>query len=269
MKLLEIIPISPKDLSNYKLHLAIGEKDKKEPLYELSKSVDRFKAWQEQQSRKNFERDFILALIYYKKDEWIFGGIYRRLDVKGNTGKFEYVTELLDVKRELIGRLIVHFCKTFRQSYVYLEKVANDIEIIEILREPYSIEPFPGYENVLIDFNLLKTIIEKEAQSWKTALSSVKGIYIITDQNNGKIYVGSAYGQESFWSRWASYVKNGHGGNKELKDIIHSKGIGYASSFQFSILEIRTNTTNDQELIEREEHWKKVLLSRQFGYNSN
>ena len=76
--------------------------------------------------------------------------------------------------------------------------------------------PFPGYENVLIDFNLLKTIVEKEEPSWKSALSSVKGVYIITDKSNGKIYIGSAYGIDSFWSRWSLYAKNGHGSSPKF-----------------------------------------------------
>ncbi len=73
---LEIISIQREDLSKYKLHLAIGPSDKKEPLYELFK--DTFKTWQEWQNKKNFERSYIFSLIYYSRDEWIFGGIYKR-----------------------------------------------------------------------------------------------------------------------------------------------------------------------------------------------
>ena len=115
----------------------------------------------------------------------------------------------------------------------------------------------------------MKTIIEREEPSWKTALSSVKGVYIITDKSNGKIYVGSAYGESSFWSRWSLYARNGHGGNKELKRIIREKGLKYASNFQFSILEVRSNITDDEEIIKREAYWKNVLKSREFGYNEN
>lgn len=189
--------------------------------------------------------------------------------MKRKEDHFEYVTELLDIRKELIGRLIFHFVRPSRQSYLDLEKWADNLEVVEILRAPYAVEPFPGYENVLIDFNPLKTIIEKEDPSWKTALSSVKGVYIITDKSNGKIYVGSAYGQDSFWTRWSSYAKNGHGGNKELAEIIGGEGVEYASNFQFSILEIRTNTTSEDEIIKREAYWKNVLKSREYGYNKN
>lgn len=267
LKLRDAMSIRKEDLPKYKLHLAIGPEDKKQPLYELFK--DNFKSWQEGQSKKNFERDYILSLIYYGRNEWIFGGIYNRKDVKRVEEHFEYDTELLDFGKDLIGRLIIHFCRPGRQSYLKLEKWVGKLEVVEILRKPYTVKEFPGYENVLIDFNLLKTIIDKEEPSWKTALSSVKGVYIITDKINGKIYVGSAYGEASFWSRWSFYAKNGHGGNRELKKLIGKKGFEYASNFQFSILEVRLNITEDEVIIAREAYWKSILKSREFGYNEN
>ena len=267
LKLLDILSIQENDLPKYKLHLAISPKDKKEPLYELFKGT--FKSWQEWQSKKNFERDYILSLIYYDRDEWIFGGIYKRKDVKRVGDHFEYDTELLNFREDLIGRLIIRFRRPGRQSYLNLEKWVDKLEVVEILRKPYTVKEFSGYENVLIDFDLLKIIIGREEPSWKTALSSVKGVYIITDKSNGKIYVGSAYGEDSFWSRWSLYAKNGHGGNTELKRIISEKGLEYASNFQFSILEVRSNITDDEEIIRREAHWKNVLKSREFGYNEN
>lgn len=268
LKFLDVIPTKKEDLDKYKLHLAIGSKDRKEPLYALFK--DKFKSWQEHQNRRNFERNYILSLIYYNRDEWIFGGIYKQKGWREVKDHYEYDTELLDTRKDLIGRLIIHYRRESRQSYLMLEKYIDKLEVLEILRKPYTIEPFPGYENVIIDFNLLKTIIQKEELSWKTALSSVKGVYIITDKNNnGKIYVGSAYGNESFWSRWSLYAKNGHGGNKELKRIINEDGLEYASNFQFSILEVRSNITDDEEIIRREAYWKNVLKSREFGYNEN
>jgi len=267
LKLLEVIPIKKEDLCKYKLHLAIGPRDKKKPLRELFKGT--FKSWQEWQNRKNFERDFILSLIYYGRDEWMFGGIYKRKDVQKVEDRFKYDTKLLDFRKGLIGRLVVHFHRPGRQSYLKLEKWADKLKVIEILRKPYNVKEFPGYEKVLIDFDLLKRIIEREEPSWKTALSSVKGVYIITDRSNGKIYVGSAYGKDSFWSRWSLYAKNGHGGNKELKKIIDEKGLEYASNFQFSILEFRAPTTDNNEIQKLESHWKDVLKSREFGYNRN
>ncbi|MFW6172496.1 MAG: GIY-YIG nuclease family protein [Elusimicrobiota bacterium] len=269
LKLLDIIPIKEDNLSEYKLHFAIGAKssNKKEPLYELSRN--KFKEWQEYQQNTNFKRKYILSLIYYGKNEWIFGGIYESKDVTWVEDHYSYDTELLDKGKDMIGRLVIEYDKYYRQSYCLLEKWYDELVVKEILREPYTSEPFPGYENVLLDFESLKIIIDEEAPSWRSPLSSIKGVYVITDKETGKQYVGSAYGENNFWTRWSDYASNCHGGNKELIKIIERKGEEYADNFQFSILEIRPNTIGDKEVKQRESHWKDVLGSREFGYNEN
>jgi len=100
-------------------------------------------------------------------------------------------------------------------------------------------------------------------------MSNVAGIYIIVDNETGKQYVGCAYGGEGIWQRWASYAKNGHGGNKELKALLKEKGQEYVRNFQYSILEVCDINSNDDHIFSREAHWKNVLLSRDFGYNIN
>lgn len=92
---------------------------------------------------------------------------------------------------------------------------------------------------------------------------------MISDISNGKLYVGSAYGENSFWNRWKEYAQNGHGGNQSLKKVINDYGIEYANNFQFSILETRGMNSEDDEIIRRESFWKEILLSREFGYNKN
>jgi group I intron endonuclease len=132
-----------------------------------------------------------------------------------------------------------------------------------------SVEDFPGYNKVLITFRQLCIIIREEITSWKAALKSVSGIYIITDTKNGKVYIGSACGEQGLWQRWATYAKNGHGGNKDLKALLKKKGAGYPKNFQFSILEVTDLNANEEHIIERENHWKNLLMSREYGYNQN
>ena len=48
-------------------------------------------------------------------------------------------------------------------------------------------------------------------------LQSSRGIYLLTCPKTKEQYVGAAYGAESFWGRWQSYIKTGHGGNVGLK----------------------------------------------------
>jgi hypothetical protein len=270
---LDIFPEFKDCLTDYKVHLATGRINKKAPLFELTRN--KFKEWQEYQNNKNFERKYILSFIYYSPNEWIFGGVYKRKDVskafdeERDKEYWHYKTELLDIQKDLIGRLVFRFEKAFRQSYVLLEKHYHALFACELLKKPYHIEEFPGYENVRIDFDLLKEIFLEEEVSWKTALSNIKGVYLITDKQNGKHYVGSAYGEYAFWNRWALYARNGHGNNIELKKVIEKQGFEYASNFQFVILEIRNMITDDDVIIRRESYWKEILLSREFGYNAN
>ena len=275
LSFLDIVPIERNDLSKYKLHFAIGSPsygtgDRKEPLYELFKGT--FEEWQEDQSKPIFNRDYILSMVYFDNDEWLFAGIYKNIGYKKKDGRYIYNTELLDIRKDLIGRLVIRYDKpriSGRASYLLLEKWVGHLEVSQILKKPYSVEPFPGYENVMVDYNLLKTIIQENEESWFTALSNMKGIYLIVDKESGKQYVGSAYGEDAFWSRWSEYVKNGHGGNKLLRKLMKEKGKDYAHNYQFSILEIRSMKTEDKEIIDRESYWKNALQSREFGYNEN
>jgi len=89
---------------------------------------------------------------------------------------------------------------------------------------------------------------------------------LITDKKTGKMYVGSAYGEDMILGRWTSYVKNGHGGNKELKDLEFDY---IKENFRFSILDIYKSTIDDNVILKREAWWKNTLQTREFGYNKN
>jgi len=144
------------------------------------------------------------------------------------------------------------------------------LRVSEILRRQYTGEAFCGYDQIDVSFSMLETIFAIQRADWKAALENAKGVYLITDTSNGKRYVGSAYGTTGLWSRWACYIGTGHGYTDELTRVIKENGIEYArKNFRFALLEHRTPKTDDNILIGREEYWKSVLLSRQYGYNKN
>lgn len=265
MNINEILNIS--NLKDYKVHLATSKKGKHIPLFEFQKG--KFEQWQSYQNQKNFERSFILSLIYFSKGEWLFGGIYESLEVKKVKDHYEYQTKLSDKGKSLIGRLVIDFKRDFRQSYLKLENYIDEFNVLEVKKTPAFTNIFPGWKNVLIPFDNLKLIIEKDEVSWKTALGNLKGIYLITDTSNGKLYVGKASGSSAIWSRWSEYIHDGHGGNKKLRAIIKKEGVEYAQKyFQFTLLEV-TEFNPDDDIDERESFWKNVLKSREFGYNDN
>ncbi len=113
------------------------------------------------------------------------------------------------------------------------------------------------------------TIIRDNIPSWRSALSNVKGVYLIADKLTGKQYVGSAYGDECIWQRWSAYAKDGHGGNRELQNLLSERGEKYKYNFKYSILEVCNMNLGNEYIIGRESYWKEVLQTREFGLNKN
>lgn len=276
----ELLGINENDFCKYKVHFATGANDKKEPFNHFL--ISKFKIWQEQQTKKNFNREYIISLIYYDKDIWMFGGIYKVLPIKpvpiskSNGWKgWKYETELLPIASDYIGKAFFKFKKVFRASYPKLEFSKNDYQLIakmplfQILEKKVAITDFLGFNKINIDYKALKHIVNDNISSWKTALSNVKGIYLIVDTLTGKQYVGSAYGDECLWQRWSNYAKNGHGGNIELKELLKNNGENYKYNFKYSILEVCNMNLGNEHIIERETFWKDILLTKKFGLNKN
>ncbi len=174
-----------------------------------------------------------------------------------NVGSW-YDLKLNDKLEQLSERLIIDWGGS-TVSWVQ----NKDKEIIQI-RGKYSIDEFISYDEIQISYEklqfLLKDVITNE--TWINALSAVNGIYLIKDKNSGKLYVGSAYGENGIYGRWKIYANNGHGGNKKLTKLD-------PTHFEFSILEIATKTASQDEVIHRENRWKEKLGTREFGLNLN
>lgn len=267
IKLKEMVHIA--DPSRYKLHLASWN-DEDQPLHVFVRDKEEWKGWNSWRGTTDrFSREYIFSLIhfYHESDTWLFGGIFKVLSRSSD----RYEVELDPQMQELIGRLKIRLKRTGRAQAVYLEKHYNNMVVSEILKNPYTGEVFPGYEDINHGFRHLEVIYRNEQRDWKAALENVKGIYLITDTSNGKRYVGSAYGDSGIWSRWACYIETGHGWSDELTKLIKRKGIDYARrNFTFALLEYRSMKTDDKIIIERESYWKEVLLTRgEFGYNKN
>ena len=103
---------------------------------------------------------------------------------------------------------------------------------------------------------------EHRYASWRTALSSVGGVYLITDTRDGRHYVGKADGAESIRQRWNAYATNGHGGNVELRGLD-------PTSFRFSLLRVFDPATPTQVIDAAESHFKVALDTRRHGLNRN
>lgn len=105
-----------------------------------------------------------------------------------------------------------------------MESWADQLTVCEIAREPLSIGEFPGFKGVDLSKNHLDVVVKNQIESWRTALSNVAGVYLISDKTSGKLYVGSACGEGGIWQRWSQYAISGHGGNVELIDLLEKEG---------------------------------------------
>lgn len=274
IKLLDILNIKESDYKDYKIHFAIGAKRKEEPRDFYYSGT--FEDWQAHQNNKNFNRPYVLSLIWISENKWLYGGVYRVIGNPDFNGTYyRYNLELMDVQKDLIGRIVVDYKKEYRASYPSLElipkngQVPKDMVVSEILGTKQTVNDFLGFDLVNISYDVLRTIVNKGIPSWKNALSKAKGVYLIVDAKTGKQYVGSAYGDNCIWDRWSSYVKTGDGGNKELKDLLTKYGDDYKKNFKYSILEVCNMNLGSEYIIGRETYWKEVLLTRKFGLNCN
>lgn len=123
--------------------------------------------------------------------------------------------------------------------------------------------PFPGFDRLVLDHARLQAVMrEHRYASWRTALSSVVGVYLITDTRDGRQYVGKPDGAESIRQRWSAYAANGHGGNVELRGLD-------PSGFRFSLLRVFDPATPTSVIDRTESHFKLALDTRKHGLNRN
>lgn len=168
-----------------------------------------------------------------------------------------YHLEQSKLLSDLSERLVIEWGKA-TVSWVQ----SKDKDIVQI-KAKNSIGEFICYDDVQLSYEELKKLSADTDSnySWVNALSSVNGVYLVRYKVDGRLYVGSAYGEKGVWGRWKSYARTGHGGNKELKDLD-------ASKFEFSILEIASGIMSAKELIHRENRWKSRLGTREHGLNN-
>jgi hypothetical protein len=271
MKLFDLLSLSVRHVaaSECKLHMATWNGEE-HPL-DVFLAGD-FEEWQRWQKKRNFERKYVISLISIPgTNNWLFAGLYERLGIEYKEDSKYYYYSLRQVESctELCGRLVVHFGRKFRQSYLLAERWSESIQVAELKPEPIALSEFPGFKSVNLSKRELDGVIRQNIQSWKGALGSVSGIYVISDTKSGKLYVGSAYGEGGIWARWSQYSSSGHGHNVELKALLRELGAKSAEAFRFSILEVADIHASKNEVLARESHWKNVLLSRTHGYNAN
>ena len=118
--------------------------------------------------------------------------------------------------------------------------------------------PFPGPGEFIAGIDSVPGL----PPAWREYLHHTKGVYLLVDKGDGKAYVGSAKGGDSFWGRWMAYAQNKHCGNVGMKA---RKG----RTYQVAILQVVDVDQSDQAIEQLEARWKRKLLTKEFGLNLN
>lgn len=266
------------DLDPGKIRL-VRHGNKEIPIHKtFTENLPRLEAYQSFQKPKKFGNSSSIAVFApYHKTTALFLGLW---DINGCKENSKFTNEILlelqkhdlpenwfndsaryelkknDILDDLSERLVIEWGAA-TVSWVQ----SKNKKVIELKGEK-SIGDFQSFDQVDLNFHDLKMMIQfpDTNLTWLKTLSSVNGVYLIKDKVSGKLYVGSAYGDQGIYGRWSTYAKNGHGGNVELRDLD-------PINFQFSILEIVPATTTVSGVIDCENRWKEKLGTRQFGLN--
>ncbi len=257
------------DLNNVKIRFNLMFQDNWNPLA-LFKNADtdtllEGQYWNYKRNKSYKNGQITIGFLRLNEDNlWLLFHVGRVTRDLNNFDGVGYEYEVLSDYEKYFGRLIIKFQNKAQTMIRLATSVIDECEVVQVLPDTFDNDIFPGYDKIRLSWEELSRVIAKEG--WKTALKNQKGVYLITDVSNGKMYVGSAYGEYMILGRWRSYVRTGHGGNVELKkiDFEHIK-----TNFEYSILDIFKSTTDDQTILAREGWWKGILKTREFGYNKN
>lgn len=276
IKLNDILKLDDKTLENTKIRLNLQFEGNSNPIdfFKNRKNPDSYQKmlngnYYNSNRNRSYQLDnisigFIRLPKSYGENLYLLfhvGKITKDLNVFNGVG-YEY--EEFGNYEKYYGRLIIKFENKAQNMVRKALSIIDECEVVEILSSEFDDDIFPGYDNVFISWHQLQRVVDKA--SWQVALGNQKGIYLISDTNIGKFYVGSAYGESMLLGRWKEYVQTKHGNNQELKKLNNDY---IQNNFHYSILEIFKSTTDDDFIIQRENYWKEILLTRKFGYNLN
>ena len=252
----------------------IGGKSYETSLYDIYLyENEAFMTYQSEQLVKKFKNvDYLVSFIGEESTSSRFVGVYK------NNGILQM---LPDDKGEAYARFDIQEIPGFEllkerviidwNNPVQWLQHYNEMPVIRIDRGlmENNLPVFVRYEDVVLNYIQLKTIINSNNPEWKSRLESCNCIYLILDKSNGKQYVGTTYNTKGIWGRWSEYAKTGHGDDVELKKCIDSDPKYAEKNFQWCILETLPIKILPEQAIERESLYKRKLGTRIYGYNKN
>ena len=229
-----------------------------------------FLKYQNHQLTENFNNvEYIVSFIGESGQESRFVGVFKNCghetyDEKTSMFDFQEV-EGFEILKE---RVIINWGESAISWHQWWK---NDKEVIRIDKgiSHDNVPPFIQYEDVVLNYEQLRKIIDTQNSEWKSKLEACNCIYLILDKNNGKHYIGSTYNKQGIWGRWSIYAETGHGNDVSLKELLDNDSLYAEKYFQWSILETLPLNVVDTVAIDRESLYKEKFGTRDFGYNNN
>lgn len=118
-------------------------------------------------------------------------------------------------------------------------------------------------------FDDLKEIVDNSYLDYMLPLKSISAIYMIIDKSSGKQYVGSAYGKDGLYGRWSSYVYTEGTGNNLMPEDLKEKDEKHFKNYYFHILKVLPQSMSIDDVIQLENKYKTMYLTRIYGLNKN
>ena len=236
---------------------------------ENREQFDRYQETQGVAHERKFRAPYWASFVGTPGDETLFVGLYAvgdhkllakdtptphmdGVDAAGSCHVYDLTLQPL--LSDLIGKMLIDWGSGKR---AWIQRPDKRNKPVVELRRQFKEEDFPGFINFvrpLSELNRLPT-------EWICALSSSKGVYLLTCPRTKEQYVGSATGDSGFWGRWQDYA-NGHGGNVKLTGR-------EPSDYQVSILEVAGTAQTLTDILRAEQLWKSKLQSKEMGLNRN
>lgn len=239
-------------------------------LYRQGSTKDVFLRYQSEQSDNVFDGvNYIVSFIGEDGQKSRFIGVYKIVnnDKPCNcSSNFFYKMKEESGFEDLKERVIVDWGKATISWHQWMNN--DNQKIIVEIGMPLNHVQFKNYYDFILDRSQFELIFKKEFSEWKKALSAINCIYLITDKNTGKQYVGSTYGKSGVWGRWSGYFKTIHNDNTELIKLTDND-LNYKDNFQYTILQVLPINVTNKEAIDYETLYKNKLGSRAFGLNCN
>lgn len=159
---------------------------------------------------------------------------------------------------EFSEKVVVFWSATSHGTRSWSQWWRNRPKPIVELRLAANEVPFPGFAELSTTLNEIDSL----PASWRNALSSVGGVYMLVCPDTGQQYVGSATSSEGgFMERWDHYAADGHGGN------LYLKARAKRHNYTVFILELATPLMSRRDVLRREYAWMGRLGTKVHGLN--